>query len=76
MGASALHAAASNEGAMDPEWRTLKQWWCGGHDRAWTSVSFLIDQEGIIRYLHPGGSYTDEDMGMLTSLIKELLAER
>lgn len=62
--------------AIDPEWQTLKRWWLDGHDRAWTSVSFLVDQRGVIRYIHPGGSYTDEDMATLTSLIEELLAKR
>lgn len=62
--------------AIDQEWQTLKRWWLDGHDRAWTSVSFLIDREGVIRYIHPGGSYTDEDMATLTSLIEEWLAKR
>ncbi|MBI4597035.1 MAG: redoxin family protein, partial [Candidatus Omnitrophica bacterium] len=44
--------------AIDPEWRTLKRWWLDGHDRAWTSVSFLLDRGGVIRSIHPGGSYT------------------
>ena len=60
--------------AIDPDRQTLKRWWLDGHDRAWTSVSFLIDQEGVIRYIHPGGSYTDEDDAALTSRIEELLA--
>jgi len=62
--------------AIDPEWRTLKRWWLDGRERAWTSVSFLIDQEGVIRHIHPGGSYTDDDMTTLTSLIEEFLAKR
>lgn len=62
--------------AIDPAWRTLKRWWLDGHEHRWTSVSFLLDQQGIIRYIHPGGSYTDEDMATLTSLIEELLAKR
>lgn len=60
--------------AIDPEWRTLKRWWLDGHEHRWTSVSFLVDQEGSIRYIHPGGSYTDEDVATLTSLIEGLLA--
>jgi len=60
--------------AIDPEWRTLKRWWLNGHEHRWTSVSFLLDQEGIIRYIHPGGSYTEDDVKMLTSRIEELLA--
>jgi len=62
--------------AIDPEWRTLKRWWRDGRERTWTSVSFLLDRGGVIRYIHPGGSYSDEDMGTLTSLIEELLAAR
>jgi peroxiredoxin len=62
--------------AIDSGWRTLKRWWLDGHDRAWTSVSFLLDQDGVIRYVHPGGSYTEEEMKTLTSLIETLLAGR
>jgi len=61
--------------AVDPEWQTLKHWWLDGRERAWTSVSFLIDQEGVIRYVHPGGSYTDGDMATLTALVEKLLAQ-
>lgn len=59
--------------AIDPEWRTLKRWWLEGYEHQWTSVSFLIDQQGVIRYIHPGGSYTEEDMAALTPLIEDLL---
>jgi hypothetical protein len=62
--------------AIDPEWRTLKRWWLDGHEHAWTSVSFLLDRDGVIRHIHPGGSYTSDDMTTLTSLIEELLAKR
>lgn len=60
--------------AIDPEWQTLKRWWLDGHDRRWTSVSFLIDREGIIRYLHPGGSYSKEDVQAMEALMQSLLA--
>lgn len=43
--------------AIDPGWQTLKRWWLASLDRRWTSVSFLIDRQGIIQYIHPGGSY-------------------
>ena len=39
----------------------------------WTSVSFLIDQQGVIRDIHPGGSYTDEEATTLESTMQELL---
>ncbi len=62
--------------AIDPDWRTLKRWWLDRHERAWTSVSFLIDQEGIIRYIHPGGSYSPTEAQALESRIQELLTHR
>ena len=44
--------------ALDGEWSTLERYWLGGHpERGWTSVSFLIDREGVIRWLHGGGEY-------------------
>lgn len=61
--------------AIDPEWRTLKRWWLDGHDRKWTSVSFLIDQQDIIRYIHPGGSYTKEEAEGMESMIRELVGQ-
>jgi peroxiredoxin len=42
--------------AIDRDWRTLHRWWLDGHHRDFTSVSFLVDQRGVIRYVHPGGS--------------------
>jgi len=59
--------------AVDPEWRTLQRWWLKGSDRKWTSVSFLIDRQGIIRHIHPGGSYTEEEAQTLESMIQKLL---
>ena len=44
--------------ALDREWSTLERYWLGGHpERGWTSVSFLIDREGVVRWLHGGGEY-------------------
>jgi peroxiredoxin len=47
--------------ATDPGWRTLKSWWLNGPNRKWTSVSFLIDRKGVVRHIHPGGSYRKGD---------------
>ena len=45
--------------AVDREWSTLDRYWLAGHpERDWTSVSFLIDREGVIRWLHGGGEYS------------------
>ena len=44
--------------AFDRDWRTLGRYWLDGHDeRSWTSVSFLIDRDGVIRWVHGGGEY-------------------
>lgn len=63
--------------ATDPGWKTLKRWWLNGASRRWTSVSFLLDRKGIIRFIHPGGQYVrgDGDFETLERKIQELLAE-
>jgi thiol-disulfide isomerase/thioredoxin len=64
--------------AVDPEWRTLKRWWLDDGGRRWTSVSFLIDRQGVIRHIHPGGSYVrgDKAYAALQAKIEELLNEK
>jgi peroxiredoxin len=64
--------------AIDPEWRTLKQWWLDRGGERWTSVSFLLDRRGVVRHIHPGGQYVkgDEDYVAMKSKIEELLAEK
>ena len=63
--------------AIDTDWKTLTDWWLRGHRRGWTSVTFLIDQKGIIRHIHPGGKYVkgDQDYAALKQAIETLLAE-
>ena len=63
--------------AIDPEWRTLRRWWLDGTKRDWTSVSFLIDRNGVNRHVHPGGQYVKGDKAYeaLESKIEELLKE-
>jgi len=39
---------------LDPEWETLDRWWLDHGRRRATSVSFLVDREGVIRWVHPG----------------------
>jgi thiol-disulfide isomerase/thioredoxin len=44
--------------ALDQDWTTLNRWWLMNHpDRHWTSVSFLIDRQGIVRWGQGGGEY-------------------
>ena len=61
--------------AIDYEWKTLNNWWLNEREKAWTSVTFLIDKNGIIRHIHPGGQYIkgDTDYMDLKSAIELLL---
>ncbi len=74
--------------AVDWDWRnrTLKEWWLTGPDRPATSVTFLLDKQGVIRFIHPGMEYHDEsgpsdhamcvdDMRVIREEIEKLLAE-
>ena len=47
--------------AIDHNWKTLNEWWLQDDRRKWTSVSFLLDKEGVVRYIHPGGQYVKGD---------------
>ncbi|MGB5820945.1 MAG: TlpA disulfide reductase family protein [Saonia sp.] len=46
--------------AIDEDWTSLSKYWPKDVPRKYTSVSFLMDKEGIIRYIHPGGSYNKQ----------------
>jgi peroxiredoxin len=50
--------------ALDANWTALKRWWLD-RERDWTSVSFLVDRQGIIRYVHPGGEFHEGTQGGL-----------
>jgi hypothetical protein len=62
--------------AIDPEWRTLKRWWLDDH-AGWTSVSFLVDRRGVVRFVHTGGSFApgSDDAAQMRRWIDQLLAE-
>ena len=62
--------------AIDADWRTLNRWWLDGGNRDWTSVSFLIDRQGVVRWIHPGGQYAPGEPAAeeLERRIVELLA--
>lgn len=48
--------------AVDRDWKTLERYWLDADpDRNWTSVSFLIDRQGLIRWVHGGGEYHRSD---------------
>lgn len=62
--------------AIDRDWRTLNRWWLDAHP-GWTSVSFLIDRAGTVRFVHTGGSYApgSDDAAQMRRWIDQLLAE-
>jgi peroxiredoxin len=43
--------------AIDDDWKVLRAWWRSKGHRSWTSISFLVDRLGVIRWIHPGGEY-------------------
>ncbi len=44
--------------AVDEDWETLSRYWLAGNpDRNWTSVSFLLDGDGNVAWVHGGGEY-------------------
>ncbi len=63
--------------AIDRDWRTLRRWWLDDHPESWTSLSFLIDRRGVVRFVHTGGSYApgSADAAQMRAWIDALLAE-
>jgi peroxiredoxin len=63
--------------AIDDDWKTLKRWWLDAHPKSWTSMSFLVDRGGTVRYVHLGGEYAPDsaDYRQMKAWIEELLAE-
>jgi len=71
---------------LDGDWSALRRWWLDGANREYTSVSFILDKNGIIRYVHPGGEFhqsngspqhamCERDFKQIHSMIGNLLAE-
>lgn len=47
--------------AVDEDWSVLRRWWLDHGRRQFTSVTFLVDRDGTIRYVHAGGDLLLED---------------
>jgi peroxiredoxin len=61
---------------IDSNWTTLQRWWLDPvPDAKFTSVSFLVDHEGVISHIHPGGDYVkgDDDHAAMQEAIEEQL---
>jgi peroxiredoxin len=62
--------------AIDDDWATLNAFWLNRvPDADFTSVSFLIDRKGIIHHIHPGGTYSEHDAGVLRQQIENLIQD-
>lgn len=67
--------------AFDPEWHTLQSWLrdTKGNevDTGFTSVTFLIDKQGVVRQVHPGGYFVEGKPGYtdMKTAVEKLLAE-
>ena len=61
---------------IDTDWDTLNKWWLFTK-RDWTSVSFVLNKDGVIQHIHPGGEYIkgDSDYNELEQKIINLLNE-
>ena len=47
--------------AVDADWSVLKALWLSTGRRAATSASFLVDADGVVRYVHPGPDFFPSD---------------
>ncbi len=47
--------------ATDLQWKTLQRVYPGVHERRSTSVCVLLDEKGVIRYVHPGPAFGPTD---------------
>jgi peroxiredoxin len=61
--------------AIDAAWSTLDAWWLTTGERDATSSTFLLDRDGIIRWVHPGPEYSDAEYAELHATIATLLAQ-
>lgn len=63
--------------AIDEGWENLRRWWLDDGQRRWTSVSFLLDREGVVRWVHPGGEYppASDDYAELEAMVEALLGD-
>lgn len=60
--------------AVDRDWAVLKRW-TAGQKRDYTSLTFLLDGRGRVRYVHPGGVLSEKDADDLGRRIEALRAE-
>jgi thiol-disulfide isomerase/thioredoxin len=70
--------------AVDEDWSLVTRWWKDYSAGSWTSITWVLDREGTIRAVHPGGEYHEgggaehtrcrADLAELNRTIDKLLA--
>jgi peroxiredoxin len=62
--------------ATDPAWKTVRAYGVGSSFKSFTSISVLIDQCGVIRFVHDGGTIRSGDPAhrVLIETLERLLA--
>ncbi len=61
--------------AIDRDWKVLDRW-MPPKKRSFTSLTFVLDKQGKIRRVHPGGTIEPKDAIELGQQIDALLAEK
>jgi thiol-disulfide isomerase/thioredoxin len=49
--------------AVDEDWSLVRAWWQDLNDAPWTSITWVLDGTGTIRFVHPGGEYHEDGGG-------------
>jgi len=62
--------------AQDNNWKVINSYWLEGKKRYFTSVSFLIDKEGVIRFVHDGGEFYRSDINTDANLAYQAIEEK
>jgi hypothetical protein len=60
---------------IDRDWKVLERW-KAGEKYDFTSLTFLVDRKGKVRYVHPGGEIRADEARALEQRIDALLAEK
>lgn len=61
--------------AIDRDWAVLDRW-APPAGRAYTSLTFLLDRRGRVRFIHKGGLIGPADAAELSQRIDAILAEK
>ena len=57
---------------VDPGWGALNRWWLKRGGQRFTSVTFLLDAQGVIRLIHTGGTVTPDEAQAVDEMIRHI----